>query len=111
MFQVPVTNDAAQSFVTQLGEFKLQFDIQWNDRSNQFSLTLINDDTQEIYFQGVPLLLGTDLLEPYNYGLGALMVVDTTNQRKEATLETFGVSSLLYWFDEQEKLDAVNSAI
>ena len=111
MFQVPVTNDAAQSFVTQLGETKLQFGVQWNDRSNQFSLTLVNDDTQQTYFQGVPLLLGTDLLEPYNYGLGALIMVDSTNQGKEATLETLGSSVLLYWFDEQEKLDAVNSAI
>ncbi len=111
MFQVPVTNDAAQSFVTQLGEFKLQFDIQWNDRSNQFSLTLTDDDSKQVYFQGVPMLLGGDLLEPYNYGLGALVMVDTTNQSKEATLDTLGDSVLLYWFDEQEKLDAVNSAV
>lgn len=111
MYEVPVTNDAAQRFTTQLGEPKLVFDIQWNDRSNLFSLTLSDETTQQVYFQGVPLVLGVDLLEPYNYRLGSLFVMDTTNRGQEANRDNFGDSVKLYWASEEEKVNAISSAV
>lgn len=111
MYQVPVTNDAAQKFVTQLGDSKFEFDIQWNDRSGLFSLTLTNDDTKQIYFQGVPMVLGVDLLEPYNYAIGSLLLYDTTNRSIDANLDNLGDSVLLFWFTEQEKSDAINATV
>lgn len=111
MYQVPVTNDAAQKFVTQLGDSKFEFDIQWNDRSGLFSLTLTNDDTKQIYFQGVPMVLGVDLLEPYNYAIGSLVLYDTTNRSIDANLDNLGDSVLLFWFTEQEKADAINATV
>ena len=111
MYQVPVTNDAAQKFVTQLGDSKFEFDIQWNDRSGLFSLTLTNDDTKQVYFQGVPMVLGVDLLEPYNYAIGSLVLYDTTNRSIDANLDNLGDFVLLFWFTEQEKADAINATI
>jgi hypothetical protein len=102
IIEIPVSADPAQTFVTQLGDVKFKFDIQWNDRSQQFSLSLSNDDTEEVYFYGVPLVLGVDLLEPHNYGIGAMMVVDTGNLGQEATLADFGDRVKLYWFSEDE---------
>lgn len=100
--EIPVTADAAQSFVTQLGDVKFKFDLQWNDRSSQYSLTLTNDETEQVYVQGLPLVLGTDLLEPYSLGLGALLVVDMNNTHTEATLDSLGARVKLYWFSEDE---------
>lgn len=111
MYQVPVTNDVAQKFVTQLGDSKFEFDIQWNDRSGLFSLTLTNDDTKQVYFQGVPMVLGVDLLEPYNYAIGSLVLYDTTNRSIDANLDNLGDSVLLFWFTEQEKADAINATV
>lgn len=109
--ELPVTNFPAQSFVTQLGLAKLRVDLQWNDRTQQFSMTLVNDETEQIYVQGVPLVLGTEFLEPYNYDIGAMLLVDTSKQGKEATLEDFGVRTKLYWFDEEEVANAINSPV
>ena len=111
MYEISVTNDAAQRFTTQLGEPKLIFDIQWNDRTQLFSLTLSDETTQQVYFQGVPLVLGVDLLEPYNYGLGSLFVMDTTNRSQEANLTNFGDSVKLYWASNEEKANAISSAV
>ena len=111
MYVIPVTNDPAQVFVVQLGEKKLVFDIQWNDRNKLFSLTLSNDDTEQEYFHGVPLVLGTDFFEPYNYDIGTLILVDLTNLGTEANLENFGVTHNLYWLDSQEVSDVLSSTV
>jgi len=111
MFQIPVGTDAAQQFTTQLGELKFVFDIQWNDRSNQFSLTLYNEDTSQIYFEGIPIVLGTDLLEPYNYGIGSLLAIDSSNTGSEAALSDFGVRVQLWWFSEEEKANAIIASV
>ena len=111
MFEIPVTADAAQSFTTQLGDAKYVFDLQWNDRTSQFSLTLSNEDTQQVYFEGIPLVLGTDHLEPYNYGIGSLLVVDTSNTGREATLSDFGDRVKIYWFSEDEKANAIRASV
>lgn len=109
--ELPVSNAPAQSFVTQLGLFMLRFELQWNDRTSQFSMTLSNEETQQVYVEGVPLVLGTEFLEPYNYGLGALALVDLSRQSQEATLDDFGVRVKLYWFDEEEVANAINSPV
>jgi hypothetical protein len=111
MTELPITADAAQSFVTQLGLAKLKFDIQWNDRSNQFSLSLSNDETLQVYVYGQPLVLGQELLEAYNYGIGALLLVDTSKQGSEATLDDFGTRTKLYWFSEDEVQSVIDSAV
>lgn len=106
MIELPIIADAAQTFVTQLGLFKLKFDIQWNDRTNQFSLTLSDDESDVVYFQGQPMVLGQDYLGPYNYGLGGLVLVDGTNTGTEADVDTFGDRVKLYWFSEDEVANA-----
>lgn len=111
MFEVPTTRDPAQKFVTELGGNKLQFDLQWNDRSNLFTLTLTNEDTGFVYFQGSPLVLGADLLGPYNYGIGSLILAGSANDGQEANLDNIGVTVLLYWFAESEKADAIEQAV
>lgn len=111
MFEIPVSADAAQVFTTQLGDFRYVFDIQWNDRSQQFSLTLSNEDTQQVYFEGLPIVLGTDLLEPYNYAIGSLLVIDTSNTGREATLDDFGDRVKIYWFTEDEKANAISASV
>jgi hypothetical protein len=111
MFEIPVSADAAQQFITQLGDAKYVFDLQWNDRSQQFSLTLSNDDTGQVYFEGHPVVLGTDILEPYNYGIGSMLAVDTSNTGREATLTDFGDRVKLYWFSEEEKANAISASV
>lgn len=109
--EIPVIADAAQRFTTQLGDGNFVFDIQWNDRASQFSLTLTNDDTGQTYFAGIPLVLGTDFLGPYNYDIGALVLMDMSNQGAEATIDDFGDRVKLYWFSSDEVLNAADSSV
>jgi hypothetical protein len=106
--EVPLSAIPAQKFVTQLGLRRLAFDVQWNDRTQLFSLTLSDDETGQVYFAGVPLVLGASLLEPYNYAMGDLMMYESAQRGAEATLDDLGDRVKLYWFSEQEVADVTS---
>lgn len=103
MIEVPVDAVPAQVFAFQMGDFKARFDIQWNDRGQYFTLSIYNDDTDEPVAYGLVLCLGVDILSPYNFGFGSLLMVDTSNTGTEAIVDSFGDSVKLYWFSEDEK--------
>lgn len=48
------------------------------------------------------LVLGQDLFEPYNFGIGALVVIDTSNRGREATANDLGDRVKVYWFSTDE---------
>lgn len=107
MYVLPCTNDPAQVFTTQLGETKLVVDLQWNDRMELFTLSLANDDTGEIYVHGQAVVLGVDILEPYNLGLGSIVAVDLTKKHEEPNLTNLGNTCNLYWLSEEEVQDVI----
>ena len=104
---IPTTTDPAQIFTLDLDDVRCVFDIQYNDRSEIYTLTLTNDTTGQIYFEGEPLVLGTDILEPYNYNLGIMGMVDMTNKGVEANPDNFGITTLLIWVSTDELTEAV----
>lgn len=111
ILELPVSIDPAVQFVTQLGDQKIGFDLKWNDRSERFELDLYYDTTQEYFLRGLNLVLGCDLLEPYNFGLGHLVLVDTSNRHTEANLENFGTVVKLMWVSEDEDLNETVSNV
>jgi hypothetical protein len=104
IIELPVTTDPAQRFTTQLGDTKIVFDLQWNDRSERFELSLFYDATQEVIVRGLNVVLGCDLLEPFNFNLGHLVVVDTANLHTEANLSNFGTVVKFMWVSADEVL-------
>ncbi|TXG97754.1 MAG: hypothetical protein E6R08_06440 [Nevskiaceae bacterium] len=103
MLEMPIEAVPAQVFAVQWGDFKARLDIQWNDRGQYFTATIYNDNTDEMIAAGLVLCLGVDLLSPYNFELGSLLMVDTSNTGTEATVDNFGDQVKLYWFSEDEK--------
>lgn len=106
MLELPVTNDPSQSFVTQLGDVKYQFDIQYNSRSGIWSLTLAVENGATLFY-GQALVLGADLLEPYSLGIGSLVVFDYTNRGLDATVDELGGRVGLVWFAPGEMQSAL----
>jgi len=106
MIEMPIEAIPAQSFTVQLTVNKYKLDIQWNDRGEYFTMSIFEDITGVAIAHGLPLILGQDVLSPYNYGLGAFIMVDTSNRGQEASVESFGARSKLCWFSEDEK-DAI----
>jgi hypothetical protein len=102
ILELPFSNHPAHTFVTQLGDQKYGFDVKFNDRSGVWTLDLSDDTTKEVLLQSVPLVLGCNLLGPYNFGMGAMLVVDTSNQGKDATADDLGERVKVYWFSEDE---------
>jgi len=102
ILELPFSADPAQTFVTQLGDTKYRFDARFNDRSGVWTFDLTEDATQATLLQSVPLVLGCDLLAPYNFGIGSLLVMDTTNQGRDATADDLGQRVKVYWLGPDE---------
>lgn len=100
--EIPVSSEGAQTFVTQLGEVKYRFDVKYNDRSKVWTLDLSEDVSGLVLFQGVPLVLGQDIFEPYNFEIGRMMVVDMSSRGIDAGPDDLGDRVLLIWFSPDE---------
>lgn len=102
ILEIPVSNDPAQVFTTQLGEAKYVFDVRYNDRSGVWTLDLYEASTQALIVASLPLVTGQDLLEPYNFGIGSLLCVDGSGQGEDAGPDDLGDRVKLYWFSPDE---------
>jgi len=102
VLELPITSDAAQNVITQLGDTKYELDIVYNDRSGVWSLSVKLFATQVVIAQSVPMLLGQSLLEPYNFDMGHLLMIDLSGQSKDAGPDDLGTRVKLYWFSDEE---------
>lgn len=104
LLKLPFSNDPAQRFVTQLGERKFVFEAKWNDRSGVWTIDIYDHTTQTALLLGVQLVLGQELLEPYNLGIGRLMVYDEDATGADAGLLDLGDRVNVYWISDDEVL-------
>lgn len=104
IIKLPLTNDSAQTFTIQLGSKKYQFDVRWNDRSMVWAADIIVEATQQVLLNGLPLVLGCDLFQPYNLGIGRMMVVDETGTGIDAGETDLGTRVNVYWVSADEVL-------
>lgn len=95
---LPLTSSVAQRFVTQLGDTKYQFDIRFNDRSRVWSMSITDDATSTLLVSGIAILLGQNLLAPFNLDMGALMAYDESNSGIDAGANDLGSRINVYWF-------------
>lgn len=99
---LPFTTDSAQRFTTQLGDAKYTFDAKYNDRSGVWTVDLYDAATQALVVASLPLVIGQDLLEPYNFGIGRIFCFDTSNQGIDAGPDDLGERVKVYWFSPDE---------
>lgn len=102
ILELPLSSDPAQRFTTQLGDKKYDFDVKYNDRSGVWTMDMADNASKLSILSGVPLVLGQELLEPYNLAIGQMLVVDGTNQGKEAGPDDLGDRVKLYWISPDE---------
>lgn len=95
---------APQSVTVQLGSAKYRFKTQFNSRSGVWTLDLYDGASQQLMVASVPMVLGQDLLEPYNFGIGRIVCIDTSKQGAEAGPNDLGVRVKVYWVSEDEVL-------
>lgn len=102
IIELPLSSDPAQTMVTQLGDVKYQIEAKYNDRSGVWTLDLAVASTSDVIVQSLPLVIGQDLLEPYNFDMGSLLVVDTSGRHKDAGPDDLGSRVKVYWFSPDE---------
>lgn len=97
ILELPFTSDAAQTVVVQLGAVKYSCDVRYNDRAGVWALTMSDFAGGAKLFDGVPLVLGGDLLAPYGLGIGSIVVNDENATNLDAGPDDFGVRVKAYW--------------
>jgi hypothetical protein len=102
ILELPFSNDPAQVFTIQLGDAKFVFDSKYNDRSGVWTLDLYDAATKALIVASLPLVIGQDLLEPYNFDMGSILCVDTTGQGMDAGPDELGDRVKVYWFSADE---------
>jgi hypothetical protein len=76
MLIVPFNSDPWRAFSTTLGGVEYRFECNYNERNGVWSFDLFDGNSLELLVAGVPILIGSDLLEPYALGIGSLYAVD-----------------------------------
>lgn len=99
---LPLSSDISQRFTCQLGDNELQFDVRFNDRQGVWLMSITDASTNTKQVDGVALLLGCELLEPFNLGLGYLIVYDEDGTNKDATETDLGSRVNVYWLSYDE---------
>lgn len=102
--ELPLTSDPSQSFTVQLGDVKYYVAARYNDRNGVWTLDLSDDATRQPIITGMAIVLGVDLLDAYNLGIGRLIAVDGSSMSEDATASDLGVRVALYWLSPDEVL-------
>lgn len=102
IIELPFSSDGAQRVTTQLGDRKYIFEVRFNERSGVWTFNMFDAVTEAEILLGLPLVLGQDLLEPYNLEIGAMIVSDTTGQSKEAGPDDLGNRVKVHWVSPDE---------
>ncbi|HUH47843.1 MAG TPA: hypothetical protein VLZ54_11865, partial [Arenibacter sp.] len=62
ILELPITSDSAQQFLTQLGNRKFSFEFKFNEVGSVWTMDIMDPLTNLPLLMGLPLLLGTELL-------------------------------------------------
>ena len=102
MKRIPITTGTpAQEFSITLNGTSYNMTAKWNSRASFWTLD-IADENKIAIVNGVTLKTGSDLLSPYNFGIGGLYVYNASDTEQEATLETIGVDAVLVYLTPEE---------
>lgn len=100
--EIPLSSDPAQTFTVQLDRAKYIFSMKFNSRSGVWTLDMSLASTKAVILQSIPILLGVDLLYPYNLGIGRLIAGDTSSKGLDATADDLGTRVKLFWYSASE---------
>lgn len=96
-FEIPL-QAASQKFSITLAQVAYVVVVRWNPRMQSWVIDML-DASEAPILEGVPLVTGADLLEPYRYlGFGGAMIVQTDHDQDAVpTFENLGLTSHLYF--------------
>lgn len=102
MVEIPLVGGAGnahQTFSAILGGVEISFRLDFLAYLDEPAWNMNLSRGNEVLVDGLLLKCGCDMLSPYQFGLGALVLVGN-----EPTLDNLGVENTLYWLSEDEKI-------
>ena len=105
MILIPFTS-AKESFTCQCGDFLFRFDTLFNDYEQRWHFRLTDETTGEIICTDIAVLLGLDLLYPFNLGIGGMFAADMTGADVEAGPDDLG-NRVVVGYYTQDEIDAM----
>jgi hypothetical protein len=100
--EIPIIPDADQIFFITIGDIDYMLDIKWNHRSETWKLDIYDAVSNNLLVAGLSLVLGADLLYPYNLDIGALFLHDESSKSLDAKSDDLGDRVKLIWMSEAE---------
>ncbi len=105
MTEIPLlTGEPAQSLRVELEGELYNFRVTYNERLAVWGLDISDVDAVELA-SGVLLVVGADLLNPYNLGIGGLFVAEVGTTGGDADADNLGDVYQLIHLTEQETAD------
>ena len=98
---LPLTNSPSQTFEVDFESAIYTCRVAWNSRAEWWFIDILDAD-EVVLINGVPLLLGSNIIEQYNLGIGGLSVINTEGTEEDATSENLGTTVLLIHLTEAE---------
>lgn len=102
MIDIPILNSRAQELVITLGGVSYRLQFQYNERAEIWTMNILQEVGKVVLIQGLPLVLGQNLLEPYNFNMGSMVVYDNSDKGKEARFNGFATENSLLWLSDAE---------
>lgn len=100
IYELPMTDAPSQEFICELGGVKFLFRVQLNVRGDTWTLDVSSSEDEPIV-QGIPLVLGADLLTNERFTYGNLFLVDYESTGFDPTANNLAEYGLI-WSDDNE---------
>ena len=102
ILELPFSNVGAQEFIVQLGDRKFRMVAYLNERSGVWVLDMYDAGASLPIVANLPLVIGADLLAPFNLGIGSIFVNNEDASGLDAGPDDLGGRVKVYWFSPDE---------
>lgn len=96
IFELPITNEPSQEFICELAGIDYIFRLTLNVRADLWMLDVSSVDDYPIV-QGLPLVLGSDLLATERFTVGMLFIADYNNKGDDPNGDNISDYGLIWW--------------
>jgi hypothetical protein len=99
---IPLTSYPSQFIEVELNGKRIFLRVYWQTQDKKWYMDL--SDENGTLAAGVGMVLGADLIEQYNLGLGQLWMADLQNTEVDASANDLGVRVFLLYFAPGEEV-------
>lgn len=107
ILDLPLTSDPSRSVTVTMGDADYKLVTRYNDRSSVWTLDILSPSDDSYIVAAAPIVLGSDILEPFGVGIGRMLVIDMSaapGSGTEAGPDDLGVRVRVLWISEDEDL-------